>query len=173
MANRYKLEDCSQLGNKEIFFDANVLIYLFWPSGRFHFENNYARVFRALLRQGNTMFIDYLVLSEVINRILRIEHQKFNKHLTFKDFRNSSDGKEALSDIYTIVNDEILKRFRITGKSFNGDDIKSFLKVDDLDFVDKAVLSQCKENSMVLLTNDKDFRSADLDILTGNPKILN
>ncbi|SFD85961.1 STAS-like domain-containing protein [Thermophagus xiamenensis] len=41
------------------------------------------------------------------------------------------------------------------------------------DFVDKATVSICSENNLVLLTNDRDFKNSGLDILTGNPRILN
>ena len=91
----------------------------------------------------------------------------------FKDFRNSQDGKDVINDIYLIVKNDILSCFRIIGKSFNKSDIEGFLIVDQLDFVDKATVSICSENNLVLLTNDKDFKNSGLDILTGNPHILN
>lgn len=62
---------------------------------------------------------------------------------------------------------------QLVGKAFNKQEIESYLAVDELDFVDKATVTLCKENALVLLTNDKDFKNADLDILTGNPSILN
>lgn len=173
MATKYRLQDVAQLNGRDIFLDANILIYLFWPTGQYHFEQNYARVFRNLLRQQNNLFVDFLMISEVINRILRIEHKKINPTQKFKDFRNSQDGIDALNDIYIIVKNEILNRFNILGKAFDKQDIELFLAIDDLDFVDKATVKLCKENTLVLLTNDKDFRNADLDILTGNPNILN
>lgn len=173
MATKYRLQDVAQLNGRDIFLDANILIYLFWPTGQYHFEQNYARVFRSLLRQQNNLFVDFLMISEVINRILRIEHKKINPTQKFKDFRNSQDGIDAINDIYIIVKNEILNRFNILGKVFDKQDIELFLTIDDLDFVDKATVKLCKENTLVLLTNDKDFRNADLDILTGNPNILN
>jgi len=173
MATKYRLQDVAQLNGRDIFFDANILIYLFWPTGQYSFEQNYARVFRNLLRQQNNLFVDFLMISEVINRILRIEHQKINPSQNFKNFRNSQDGVDALNDIYIIVKNEILNRFNIIGKAFDKQEIEQFLTIDDLDFVDKATVALCKENTLVLLTNDKDFRNADLDILTGNPNILN
>lgn len=173
MATKYRLQDVAQLNGRDIFLDANILIYLFWPTGQYHFEQNYARVFRNLLRQQNNLFVDFLMISEVINRILRIEHKKINPTQKFKDFRNSQDGIDAINDIYIIVKNEILNRFNILGKVFDKQDIELFLTIDDLDFVDKATVKLCKENTLVLLTNDKDFRNADLDILTGNPNILN
>lgn len=173
MAKKYQLQQTAQLNGKNIFFDANVLIYLFWPTGRQSFERDYARVFRNLLRQGNTLSVNFLVISEVINRIIRIEHKKINPNLKYKDFRNSQDGKEALNDIYVIVKDNILNRFEIVGKAFSKQEIEDFLVVDELDFIDKAIVTTCKENALVLLTNDKDFRNTDIDVLSGNPKLLN
>lgn len=172
MGAKYRLQDVSQLNGRNIFFDANVLIYLFWPTGQHSFEQNYARVFRNLLRQGNNLFVDFLVTSEVINRILRNEHQRINPSQKLKDFRNSEDGKDALDDIYIIVKNDILARFNIVGKAFNSQEIESLLSVDELDFVDKATVTLCEENNFVLLTNDKDFRDCELDMLTGNPHIL-
>lgn len=54
---------------------------------------------------------------------------------------------------------------QLAGKDF-------FVDANELDFVDKAIVSLCKENNLVLLTNDKDFKNADLDILTANTSIL-
>lgn len=173
MATIYKLQDYAHLSDKDVFVDANVLIYLFWPTGQHSFESNYARVFRNLLRQGNSLYVDFLVISEVVNRVLRIEHVKLNSNQKFKDFRNSQDGKDVINDIYLIVKNDILSCFKIIGKSFNKSDIEGFLIVDQLDFVDKATVSICSENNLVLLTNDKDFKNSGLDILTGNPHILN
>jgi len=42
--------------------------------------------------------------------------------------------------------------------------MEGFLVVEELDFVDKATVSICAENSLVLLTNDKDFKNSGLDI---------
>lgn len=173
MATKYRLQDVGQLRDRNIFLDTNVLIYLFWPTGNLSFEENYARAFGVLLRQKNKLFVDFLVISEVINRILRIEHKKLNPAQTFKEFRDSQNGKDAMNDIYVIVRDNILKQCDVIGKTFNKQDIENCLIVDELDFVDKATVTLCKENALLLLTNDKDFRNVDLDILTGNPHILN
>lgn len=118
------------------------------------------------------MCVDFLVISEVINRVLRIEHSKWDPAIKFKDFRDSRDGKDALNDIHTIIKGNILNRFNMEGKIFNNQEIENLMVLNDLDFVDKATASLCLEKSMVLLTNDKDFKNSGLDILTGNPRIL-
>lgn len=173
MKKTFKLQDYNQLSNRIIFFDANVLIYLFWPTGEHYYEQNYARVFNNLLKQKNELYIDFLIISEIINRVLRIEHKKYNHTQNFKEFRNSEDGKETLNDIFLIVKNNILNCFKVIGKSFDKKDIDNFLILNELDFIDKATVTLCKENNMVLLTNDRDFKNSGIDILTGNPYILN
>lgn len=173
MAAKYKLQEVSLLNGKDIFFDANVLIYLFWPTGSYYYEQNYARVFRSLLRQGNGLYVDFIIISEIVNRVLRDEHKKLQPCMKIKEFRDSPEGQQVLSDIYLIIKSNILSKFIVFGKAFDKNDIEGFLVVDQLDFVDKATQCICKENSFVLLTNDKDFKDCDLDILTGNPNILN
>src|SRR5690606_13228757 len=119
MAVNYKLQDVEKLKDRAVFLDANILIYLFWPTGQHHIEKNYARVFRNLLRQKNKIFVDFLVISEVINRVIRIEHQKINPNQKFKDFRNSQEGQDALHDIYLIVKHDVLNQFEVIGKAFD------------------------------------------------------
>lgn len=172
MTTKYRLQDVSQLEGRNIFVDANVLIYLFWPTGQHNFERSYASVFRELMRHGNLLFIDFMVVSEVVNRVVRIEHQRLNPTLRFKEFRNSEIGQETLNDIYVIVRNDILKHFKVVGKAFNQQEIESCLFIDELDFVDKGTVLLCQQNNLVLLTNDKDFRNAGIEILTGNPIIL-
>ncbi len=173
MAKKYRLEDFKHLAGRGIFVDANVLIYLFWPTGQHSFELDYAQVFGNLLKEKNGLYVDFLVISEVVNRILRIEHQKLHSNQTFKAFRTSKHGKQALSDIYLMVKDNILKCFSVIGKSFNKTEVEGLLVANQLDFTDKAIVSICSENNLVLLTNDKDFKDSGLDILTSNPNILN
>lgn len=179
MARNYRLDQFDQLRGKDIFVDANVLIYLFWATGQYDFEENYATVFRNLLRQRNTLKINFLVISEIVNRAIKAEYGKYllsrslnNTELKYKDFRNSHEGKSALRDIYLIVKNQILTQFSVIDMSFNSQDIEGFLIVDELDFVDKATVEICSRYDLVLLTNDQDFKNCGLDILTGNPKIL-
>ncbi|MDR0802319.1 type II toxin-antitoxin system VapC family toxin [Fluviicola sp.] len=173
MAANYRLNEVSQIRDRNVFIDANVLIYLFWPTGQHRYEESYAKVFRLLLKQGNRLFVDFLVVSEVVNRIIRIENVKVASTLKFKDFRESEVGQSALKDIYTILKENVLNRFEVTGKAFNKMEIEGLLIPDTLDIVDKAIAIFCKESNFVLLTNDKDFRNTGLDILTGNSHILN
>ncbi|OJV36928.1 MAG: twitching motility protein PilT [Bacteroidales bacterium 36-12] len=172
MAVKYSLNSIAQLQGRDVFLDANVLIYLFWPTGSVNWQNKYASAFAQLLRQRNKLCVDFLVISEVINRVIRYEHVKLQPALKFKEFRDSQEGKDAIKDIYKVVENDILNRFHFIDKAFSKDEVHSFLNIDTLDFVDKAILKVCKDNNCILLTNDKDFKAADIDILTANPALL-
>jgi predicted nucleic acid-binding protein len=172
MAAKYNLQNIDRLQGRAVFLDANVLIYLFWPTGS-NWENKYASVLARLHRQQNEMCVDFLVISEFINRAIRIEHAKLLTTLTYKQFRDTQEGRDALKDIYKVVETVILGQFHFVGKTFSKVDVYQFFNVDHLDFVDKAILAICKENNCVLLTNDKDFKYSDIDILTAHPAIIN
>lgn len=180
MATKYPLSSIPTLVNRKVFFDANVLIYIFWPSGAYHWERFYSSAFGNLLRHNNELVVDFIVISEIINRAHRLEYDKHiaandltKNTLTYKQYRNSSDGQTALADIYLIVETNILRKFTVLGKGFTKNEIQSFLTVKPIDFADKAIVLTCKENACVLLTNDADYCTADIDLLSSNPTILN
>lgn len=179
MATKYSTQDLAALQSRSIFFDANVLIYIFWPSGNYSWEASYSQIFGRLLRQTNDLMVDFMVISEVINRTLRLEYEKHlaanniqRSDLAFKSYRDSAEGQAALSDIYLMVDTNIMNTFTIVGKSFSKAEIQSFLTLEPLDFADKGIVLTCRENGCVLLTNDKDYKTTDIDILTCNPAIL-
>ena len=179
MSTKYSTQNIPAIHDRKIFFDANVLIYLFWPSGSHHWETIYSSAFSNLLQQQNEMVVDFLVISEIINRAHRLEYDKYlavnsitKNNFSYKQYRDSVDGQTSLTDIYLIVETNILQRFTIVGKSFTKDEIRAFLALEPMDFTDKGILLTCKENNCILLTNDKDYKAADVDILTSNPAIL-
>ena len=109
MVKFYNSSEIYCLHTRQIFFDANILLYIFWPMGS-RWEKTYSTIFKQLLEQKNKMAVDFIVISEVVNRAVRIEYEKHlqtnnisRKNLPFKKYRNSRDGQEALNDVYQIV----------------------------------------------------------------------
>jgi predicted nucleic acid-binding protein len=179
MRNRYSFKDISKLKNKSVFFDANIILYTFWPTGSQHWEQQYSKIFKDILNNNINKSLNFIVISEVINRAIRTEYEKYlqikskqKSSFSFKKFRDSKEGQSALTDIYNIINNKVLKNFEIIDKYYNNDEIKKFLVTDNLDFSDKAIVSLCDENNYILLTNDTDFKNSNIDILTSHPKIL-
>ena len=182
MAERFSKNKIADIQNRDVFVDANVIIYWNWAiAGSKQLEIDYSSIYQELIKQKNKLFVDFLVISEVVNKMMRERHnakilleQKSNKNfrLSYKQFRNSNEGQQILDNIYTILKTQI-EDFNIVGKSFSEDDIINFLNVDNLDFNDKGILQMCQENNFVLLTNDEDYKNSDIDILTCNRQILN
>ncbi|TKG94115.1 type II toxin-antitoxin system VapC family toxin [Puteibacter caeruleilacunae] len=179
MALRIPLKKLSEINNRQIFFDANVLIYIFWSAGRLREERIYGSLYGKLIKGNNDLVIDYTVISEIVNRTHRIAYDIFLKkeskskdELNYKEYRNSDAGKDALNDIYRTIEFNILDSFKVVGRAINEDDIRNFLIDNGLDFGDKAILTLCQENDYVLLTHDSDFKSEKVDILSGNKSIV-
>jgi predicted nucleic acid-binding protein len=176
---RYNHSQISFLTNKTVFFDTNIIIYIFWPTGSLRWEREYSSIFSKLLKQNNKIATDFIVVSEVINRAMRTEYEKYlqdnnftKQYVPYKKFRDSQDGQNTLKDIYQIINAKILNNFHIIGKAFESHHIEQFLLVDLLDFSDKGIASLCRDNNCVLFTNDRDFMHTDIEILTSNPVLL-
>lgn len=182
MANRYSPSTINQAQNKKIFFDANILIYLFGygtPTIA-NWEAQYATAYSALLKQNNTFVVDFIVISEFVNRAIKYEYESYlinnsvsKNSYRYKEYRDSLDGQKALDDIYLTVKDDILADFEVVKKSYSKDDLTLMCTADSLDFSDKAIIKICRENNFVLLTNDKDFSHSDIEILSCNRNIFN
>jgi len=177
MPARYRTNNIPQISQRGIFFDANILIYLFWPT-KAQWERKYSSIYGVLVRSNAQMYVDFIVLSEVINRAIRFEYKNYLKahnlnsdSFIFKQYRNSLDGQQSISDVYDIVKTDILGHFNIAGKYFQEVDITQLLSDTEIDLNDKAIELICQENNFILLTNDGDFRNSSLDILSENTNL--
>ena len=140
---------------------------------------DYSSAYKSIVSHKISSAIDRISLSEFINRALRQEYEKHLKEenisrkvLSYKDFRNQLYGQETVREVYSIVENKILKNFEFVDKAMTSSDILSVIKEDFIDFNDKIILNVCKEYNMILLTNDGDYKNASVDILTANPALL-
>jgi len=176
--NRYSTKDIKTItNNRSVFFDANVLIYIFWPTTPSDAKaKSYSSIFTKLLKNKNPLIINFVILSEVINRILKIEYERYkaNNHekVLFKQFRKSEEGRKIVSIIYSEIRNKIMRVFKISSKMFTKEDIESFLRKDSLDFNDNAIVSLCKYSNYVLCTHDADFTDEDIDIISSNSEFF-
>lgn len=180
MPNRYNSLTVSSVANTNVFFDANILIYLFGngtPTTS-NWENQYATLYTKLSNQNNRFIVDYIVISEFVNRVIKLEYKNYlitnslsEQAYSYKTYRNSSDGQQALADIYLTVKDDILSYFEVVEQSYSKTDLISMSCVDQLDFSDKAIIKICENNAYILLTNDQDYTHTTVDILSCHWKI--
>ncbi|MGL5731348.1 MAG: hypothetical protein ACRCX5_09525, partial [Bacteroidales bacterium] len=66
----------------------------------------------------------------------------------------------------------IFPLFQFNAKDFTLREVKDFMTVEPLDFNDKAIERLCKENNMILFTDDKDYAESEIEILSTNPSII-
>jgi predicted nucleic acid-binding protein len=173
-----KKSDISQITDRRIFFDANVLLYLFWPV-QSYWLNIYSSIYSDILAHNMQSHVNFTVISEVVNRATRIEYEYFLRRngldrssLSFKQYRNCKEGQQTIFDIYRIIEADIICKFTITGRAFTDNDISNMLSTSDMDINDKAIEHICLENNFILLTNDSDFRNSCIDILSGNSNLI-
>ncbi len=179
MNRRYCKGDIASFSDQTVFFDANVLLYLFYPAySKNHWVPKYSSIFGALMRDKINIVVDFMVLSEFVNRILResykdrcrkkkVSQQKYS----YKKFRNSRVCIKLENSIYDWIRNDILKVCSIYSYSISESDVQSILTVSELDFQDKLIEKVCRDNDFILCTNDSDFKNSDIDILSAHPDL--
>lgn len=169
------------------FFDANIwLIQLspkFNPSPR---EKKYLSFFQAFSENIHKpkIAVTTLLISEIVNRLLRDVHYKTflkNKGITeptsstFKRvFRPTTEYKIA----YQTILDDIKSYHQIlvqTNDDFgNSVKLKHIMKPhNDLDFNDTYFYYLAKKKNLIVITDDGDFDVDDVEIFTYNNRLLN
>ncbi len=172
MMQRYDTYRLGELTDKSFFFDTNVLLDLFYTQKADWSSIAYSKVYKYLVNRQIRMYIDNTVLSEFINRILRIEYNLMqsmspNADVTFKMYRNTIDGQDKVKESYDLVN-VILKCVSLDGEVLNPKDVLELLVVDEIDYNDKIIEHLCLKKGYVLVTNDVDFIHSQADILSAN-----
>jgi predicted nucleic acid-binding protein len=189
MATVYGLNEVYLLEERDIFVDANIFTYQHYYNHQTlsWWMKRYNATYHTLLWQGYSLYTSFEVISELINRGMRIAQQRMGfDDVDFKDFRNSPAGDTALGDIHTIIRkigsgsrvgygqhegirrSSILQQVTIVEQSYDNARIERLLVIDRLDFVDRSIVAICQGKSYVLFTNDGDFKDSNIEVLTNN-----
>lgn len=192
MAYNYsKLDKIKAKDNVNYFLDANIWLKVLNPKRNPSTKDKAYVNFVDSIRNNtkSKIVVPSLVLSEVINRIIREVH--FQKHIDKikktkpkfkpspdyykKHFRSSEEYRAAYislcNDIknhhksITLINDGLGSDFKF----------KHILKnpPTGLDFNDFLYYNICKKNNYTLVTDDKDFWVEDVKILTQSDFLYN
>jgi|GEM_PF-827030 len=179
MGRRFRLEKINEIPLRTLFFDTNVLMYIFFPElSVFPWSRGYSSFLKQVMTRQFKLALDITVLSEIINTIMRIDYSQFKEsgsapdNFSFKNYRASSQGKQNLSHIHSVILRQILPFFEVLDIQFSKSDIHKLLVTDSIDFNDKIIASLCRKHDCILVTNDRDFNSVDIDIVSSNPKLM-
>lgn len=151
-------------------FDTNVWIYLFGPvagSNRYK-QKMYSGLLKDILSRNACIFISSLVLSEYINRVLRIAFSQWKQEncmydADFKrDYRKTEDYREALEDVVEQVR-EILSITERRPDDFNAINVDVVLDqmTQDCDYNDSYLIKCCEKGNIKLVSDDRDVRNID------------
>jgi len=164
--------------NDNLFLDANIWIYLYGPAQLYCTPKSiYSKALSRIRTFRSKIFIDVQVLSEFINRFVRMEYDSLpgdKKPETFKEFRKSHDFNGVAKEI-AIQAKKIVNSATRIDSGFRTVDIDSLLKefsTGDSDFNDQIFVELCKSEGFTFVTHDSDFGKSDMDILTGNKALL-
>ncbi len=161
-----------------ILIDANVWLYLQPPSVQPppKFAWQYSNAFKQLLSAGATPVIESLVLSEYLNRYLRLEYD-FTWRTTypkFKDFRKSGDfapvAQAVVADARRILKIASPRDTQVCTTDLAG--ILAETEAGTLDFNDGVLVENCRVNGWKLLTNDGDMTVGGIEVLTSYKPLL-
>ena len=163
---------------EKIVIDANIWLYLFPPPGnaRQTFAIEYSKIFDKLMKAQAKPVLEPIILSEYLNRYCRIEwdgHYK-KSYASFKEFRQSPDFPTIAGTAKTFAM-KILKACTVDTLKIALADLEHVLAgfaSGEIDFNDALLVEFCKKQGYKFLTNDSDFQSGGIEILTANPKLL-
>lgn len=192
MSYSYSKASSHSIKNQESYFlDANIWLKVLAPKNKLSYKDKgYLTFFEKLVNNTKVRIIlPALVVSEVINRIIREVH--YQKHLKaikkntpnidfpsdyYKNvFRNTEDYRIAYNlicdDIKSynssidLVNDEFGTTFKFKHVMSN--------PPTSLDFNDYYYYNLCKKKNYFLVTDDKDFWVKDVKVVTMSDTLLN
>ena len=178
MAKVTKIKDYKVTSGDVFFFDNNVWMFLFAPIAGVGGakQKAYSGLLANILTAGATVFMSSLIISEYMNRSLRLRHKQWEERTRRvntdykKDYRPTDDFKEAVEIIKTEVRD-IMKICMKTPDNFNAISLNDvFRNIEKCDFNDAYYLEMCKIGKYKLVTDDSDLFEVpnNIEIITYN-----
>ncbi|KFL33149.1 MULTISPECIES: PIN domain-containing protein [unclassified Sulfurospirillum] len=155
----------------QVFIDTNILIFLFSPSfvsSKQYQVEKYSAIFEKLVEKHCKLYINATVISEFINRCMRLDFDRnFNidgKKNFKRDYRPSPQYKRTLE----IVLKE-MKKFLQFANHVNDDFaqfnfIEMLSKHNQSDFNDLIIADTVQKKNFKLLSDDNDFKNLGIDI---------
>lgn len=162
----------------KFFIDTNIWLYLYGPHCD-HTDNrvkSYSNFLKLIIEEErNSIFIDYLVIAEFINRYVRdtFKLQHASDFKNFKDFRSSEEHSaliESLSDeLYHITQDT--ETIYCDLAKLDLDELIKKTSEGKADFNDIVIMTICELKGLNLITDDADFPHENINIYTSNKRL--
>ncbi len=151
-------------------FDNNIWMYLFASiaNAKANKQRIYTDFLRRVISANATIAISSLIVSEYVNRCLRMnfgiwkDEQGDNTLDYKKDYRPTAECRNA-SEVVSIEIGEILSLSKRYSDDFNIIDITSLINPSE-DFNDAYLIELCKRNNFIMVSDDRDIFNSNADI---------
>jgi predicted nucleic acid-binding protein len=166
--------------------DANIWLYLYAPAGIAYPSIStaiaaYSKSWKTMFSAGVEVCLDAIILSEVVNVVLRNEWQRVDPpHRTTRarkyrtHFRQSAEYPPAASSVEKLAR-LIVSDGKALDHTFSKWDLARLLTEfggGSTDWNDQLLVESCRHNGMKLLTHDADHVYGGIEVLTANPKLI-
>ena len=124
-----------------VFLDANIWMFIYGPPQRKDKTKIYSGALRRLLEARSRIFIDILVISEMINAYARLKWKLTAPERRFKAFRNSPQFTAIAGEIADYVRRSVKLCSRIES-SYEPFDLRALMSeygTGDFDFNDQII----------------------------------
>jgi len=167
------------------FFDTNIWLYFYCPvisisSYKKTIISKYDGFLKRDLSANTSIYFSSLIVSEVINRWLRLDFNILKDKGMMKEYkkhyRDSAHYYSAVKDIKAVFNNQLLKISTPLDDRATEISLPDVLSgLDKIDFNDCYYHHLAKLDNLLIVTNDADFAELDtgVSILTANQKLLN
>lgn len=162
-----KLKDHNVSPLNSYLFDTNVWLYIYGPmaGSEKKKQSQYASLLRDIVDRKAGLFITSMVLSEYINRVLRIEFEQWKRRNNLygadykQDYRPTEDFQEALDDVKAQVKEILHNVTQKRPDDFNNIDIDGIINSmsNSADFNDVYLVRCCECGNMCFVSDDKDI----------------
>ena len=164
--------------DEALLLDTNVWLYLFpapsdKPAGH---AASYSIAMKNMLAAHARLIMDAMILSEYLNRYCRIEWNALHKATepNFKAFRKSPAFQPVGQGAATFARG-MLKLCTRHDHPFAAADVTALLADFESganDIVDGLLTDTCRHHGWKLVTNDGDFTTGGIEVLTSHPALL-
>ncbi len=164
--------------DEALLLDTNIWLYLYpapsaAPAG---YAASYSAALKSMLSAGSRLVIDAMILSEYLNRYCRIEWNALHKTAQpdFKVFRRCPAFLMVGQGAATFAR-SMLKLCTRHDHPFATADVARVLadfEAGATDFNDGLLVETCRLHGWKLVTNDSDFTTGGIEVLTSHPVLL-
>ena len=169
-----KIIDASTVKNRRVFFDTNVWILLegYNPGAPEKKVNTYSAAYDSLIKGGNTIVINELVLSEFCHLCSKLAFEDVKRknpslQTSFKAFRRKEEFKETMDGIWATAHNILANCDFVSSHSYDVDRALMSFSKGTMDFQDVLIAQFCETEKLTLMSDDKDFaRVPNLDLIT-------